>query len=840
MVICILIITAPISLAGDGMYPSVEDLGIHSGQTRTFDKYNIENYVFDIKPQGILNKGIEIVTSLASAIFQFHTFLCKGVVSILMGAFNVDLFTMFGSLVDNIIRMVETSIFYPLIQIALPITAVLVVINVVLYRFNTASRLIFSTIGALIVAFIFIKSPSTVLIKLNEVANEASGKILAGSASVITGQRVTEDDAIVNLGNVYWTMAVDKPWELIQFGSMGASASDINAFLSNSPESEEREKLATELANNGIKQFDKGRQATRFAMAAFCLIIILVVNIAIVILSALMILFQAGALVTAIIGMIVIALSLLPNIGFTPIEKWFMKLLGYITYKVAITLLLCTYFAINLGLYTSLPKYGWFFTMVLQAIVIVAVIYFRSDIFGVLTNIQTAGARLSNRLEQQESKVFRKNVAKAVASVYAVDRLANRVGEIRQQRLAKKEEAQYRPLANEFLTQKYMKEKQAAEERARKEGREVKKEDYSAFVRTTESRIEKGFTPFSEADINSTIQYMRALKREGNDPRKLLSVNPEGRSSAEIRYEQKALDQQTKQTDRDLRRRAYNNQLKLTLNTSPGPKLPTGIADKIVGEKAAKPGNTSNNYDDSFSTFSAEAQVASSNYNQYSSSTFADKTSSENVVTPGDLQGTQENSKYTLKQKRNGVRYTLDRDYIRSMVKQSTAKVGSSSDQQTIESGKPMTDGNNSVLSGSPQRRYKAKRLGKQEQIQEPINNKTSNNTISIQNSDNQRIKQEIKEHENNRIQVIHRGEKIIELHHITDVSNTVIEQDKRTEKIVQKEIRNESTSVKTSKNLNTRENKIEGITGGVNLDRRKKRLEQLTKKNVKGPDNEK
>jgi hypothetical protein len=182
------------------------------------------------------------------------------------------------------------------------------------------------------------------------------------------------------------------------------------------------------MADDDFAQFDKGGQGTRLAMAFLFLLILLVVNVALVILAALMILFQAAALFCAIAGMIVIALALLPNVGFAPIEKWFMKLLGYITYKVAVTILICTYFAINLGLYSAIPKYGWFFVMGLQAIVIIAIIYFRNDIFSVVTNIQGAGARLSNRLEQQEGKVFRQEALKVAATGYAVNRLANRVG----------------------------------------------------------------------------------------------------------------------------------------------------------------------------------------------------------------------------------------------------------------------------------------------------------------------------------------------------------------------------------------------------------------------------
>jgi hypothetical protein len=230
LVLWLVILFAPACFASDGMFPDTQDLGISSNQKKTFDDYELANYVFDIKPQSLADKPIELVTMLASVVFQLHVYLSKGVVSILMGAFNVDLFTMFGDLVDNVISMIETSVFNPLLQIALPITAIFVVVNLAIYRINTASRLILFYFSCLVVAFIFLQSPSTVLVKLNEVTNEASGAILSGTANVITGQKSTGDDAIINLGNVYWTTMVDKPWELIQFGYMGAPQQILKHF----------------------------------------------------------------------------------------------------------------------------------------------------------------------------------------------------------------------------------------------------------------------------------------------------------------------------------------------------------------------------------------------------------------------------------------------------------------------------------------------------------------------------------------------------------------------------------------------------------------------------------
>lgn len=845
LVLWMLILLAPMCLAGDGMFPDPQDLGIQSSQKKTFDDYYLENYVFDIKPQPLADKPVELVTTLASVVFQLHTYLCKGVVSILMGAFNVDLFTMFGDLIDNVIGMVEKSVFEPMIWIALPITAIFAFINMAIHRINTASRLIFSTIAVLVVAFIFMKSPSTVLVKLNELANEASGSILAGSASVITGQKVTGDDAIINLGNIYWNTMVDKPWELIEFGYMGAPQADIETFLDNTPGSDERVKLAKEWADDDFAQFDKGGQGTRLAMSFLFLLILLVINIALVILAALMIVFQAAALFCAIVGMIVIALALLPNVGFAPIEKWFMKLLGYITYKVAVTLLICTYFAINMGLYSAIPKYGWFFVMGLQAIVIIAIIYFRNDIFSVITNIQNAGARLSNRLEQQESKVFKQKALKAVATGYAVDRLASRVGEIRQHRIAQKEEKQYRPMANEYLTQKYNNEKKAAEDRARREGREVTSQDYSPFVRATDSRIEKGFNPFSESEIKSTVQYMSSLKKEGNDPRRLMSVSPEGRNAAEIRYDQKTLNQQTQQTRRELRSRALQNNTKLMLNTSPGPKLPTGIADFMAGERAARHDNPI-----SQSEPSGAKEAAAAENNNASRAQAAATTENNNVDVPEEFRG-----QFTANQSGGRVRYTMNRDYIRNMARQSVAVASDSGQTNNTNSTTNTTVGTGDDL----QKKYQATRKGNKIQLSQsgskpyenviskgPENPKevhisgsgtASSQQINLEKTDNQKMIQHVTDREENQINITHRGEKVIEIHRNTEVSNTVVEQDKRTERVIQKETRNENTHVQTQNNWkqdHNPERQRENVTGGVNPDRRKQRLEKLAEKVAK------
>lgn len=560
----------------DDMFPSSGDMGLSSSETPLYEKYDIGNYTFDMEEVGIFDKLNEVWTFLASILFQVHVMLSKAVLMLLISCFKLDLFQIFSNLLDKLIGSLNTSIFTPAMKIAIPITFIVIFFNVALHRVNTAMRMTISVICVLAAAFIFINSPSEFLGKLNEFSESASGEVLSGTAKVVNGSS-SSDNAVVNLGNTYWKVVVIRPWQIIEFGNSSAqdAESKTDKILSLSPSDDKRKEIATAESDGGNEAFSKSGQGGRIAKVLVFGLILLVVNAGVLVVSGLTALFQMGAIICALLGIIVFALALLPNFSFQSVEKWLLRTAGFVLYKVAMTTLICIYFAVVTTLYSVQNTYGWFFMSLLQALAIVAIIIFRKEIFGVIQNVGQGEGRLMNSIARERSigQTMKRAAVKTAVGAYGVKKLSDGIGQYKEQRQDKKLTKEFTPMANDYLTQKYNKEKREVDnknrtlrEKAEEAGEEFKPVEYSDFVKRTDFRMSKGFKPFDEKDINGAIGYMKSLRRQGEDPKALLTTDVVNKSDESIKYKQLQQESEVAATREHMRIRTEASKYRIKKN----------------------------------------------------------------------------------------------------------------------------------------------------------------------------------------------------------------------------------------------------------------------------------
>src|SRR5690606_6284035 len=77
--------------------------------------------------------------------------------------------------------------------------------------------------------------------------------------------------------------------------------------------------------------------------------------------------------------------------------EWVKKFIGYALVKIVIGLFLSLILAISQFLYIMAPpKSGYLLTMILQAVLILGVLWKRNDLIGLLHTVQTGEANVQN------------------------------------------------------------------------------------------------------------------------------------------------------------------------------------------------------------------------------------------------------------------------------------------------------------------------------------------------------------------------------------------------------------------------------------------------------------
>lgn len=651
----------------DQLFPSSDKMGVNSSQEKEFEKYELINYRFDTEEFDLFDIWPRSLAGMTNIVFTIHVYISRGVASLLMLCFEVDLFNSFSGFIDSIIGALQESVFNPLLSVLLVIGGIVIVFNIATRRNTTAFKVAVNILLVLTIAFAFFNSPSYFMKKVNDLSGEISGEVLKGTARVITNNRnLTADDAIVQLGNNYWNAVVRKPWELIQFGSVAEGEAKGDQFLSLPYGSEDRIDLTKkELKTNG--SFSKSGVDNRLAMVCLFGIVLLVMNIAIALLAAMGVLFQVGALLLAMMAVIVFPIALIPGFSIRVVEKWFFRTSGFMLFKIAITILISAYFAISVVLYRLSNVYGWFLMAILQIIVVIAIIIFRNQILDTITGVAKGeGAVVSAVERQKQAGEFSRKLFTKAGYIYGAKKLYSGIKDMREQRADEKMTQEYRPLAKDYLVQKYNREKKEAEKRAHAEGREVQSEDYSDFVRRTDFRIDKGFSAFDESDINSSVEYMKSLKKQGEDPRNILTTKIQGQSDNTIKYRQIAMESEARETKEKFISDKTENATKIKKNIMANRE--SELYDRKVASQVKKGkeqfGESSNAQDrdetripsnsTSYNSSEHEETVTSVNYTSNRTGMYEETNMSDNFVSNNT--GEYDETKTKVKSSSNNIR----------------------------------------------------------------------------------------------------------------------------------------------------------------------------------------
>lgn len=524
LLVIILTIDAHASNDMDGFMPSTENF-TDSSIVAVYELYDNANYSFDVEDVNGLFHPIKaaflaVANFLVSSIFGLHVMLTRFVTFILVSCYKVNIFNLIPDAINYIVAAVKRGLYDGFYELIIAAAGLFGIYKTYKGVKTSGYRILLSSVIILGLSVWFFSNPSGFGRSLNTATEFISANVLyevTKPAAEADNYRITgPDDAVVLLGNQYWDMAVMKPYEFIQYGTVGKH--DPAEFLAENPGSDRRADLV-EGYQDSLSSFTYFGQAARLVKAFLMFLIGLVYNICMLAISILIVYNQGGAMFWVCFAGLFFLFSLYPKHGLKLIMRWALETFGFLLKRIVITIGLSIYFAITIALYSLTGDYGYLTVILLNITILFFAIINHKKIFELLMGMITMDQAMVNAGMQKES--FGSKVAKGAVVAYTGKKLFNTLKESRQMHKKKSFEKGYRKKAESLLTKRYgmekeeavrnanqelMKryntEKQQAEARADERRKNVKPA-YSSFVKQAMANREMGLPLFTKEQLAS-------------------------------------------------------------------------------------------------------------------------------------------------------------------------------------------------------------------------------------------------------------------------------------------------------------------------------------------------
>lgn len=618
----------------DGFIPDISALTPKSGITAIYSQYPFANYAFDIEEgKGFIDLN-GVLNFIPNLIFLPLVLLTKMTTYMLVSCYKVNIYNIMPDAINNIVWAIKDGLFEGFYELVIVFSGVFGIYKTYQGAKTSGIKVGLSSILVFGLSTWFFLNPSALASGLNQGIEVISVKVLYEVTKVadpdMSGQIKSEDDAIVLMSNMFWEIAVNKPYELIQYGTIGKY--DPNEFLKNEPGSDVRQDLANTYAKDN-SYFTMSGVPARVAWAFVILIIGIIYNACILIIAATIAFNHFGSLVWICFAGLFFLAALYPSYGLKVLGKWAIETFGYLLKRLVITIALSIYFAIAMVIFSMANEYGLLAVLVYNIILLIFAITKYEKIYELLMGLFTGNQGMVNSGMQKESLAGK--ASKLAVTAYAGQKLYSNLKKGIEHNKQKSFEKHNKNKAVNVLTDQYNQDKQEAKRnseskltaRYQKEKEEAEKRgertnrppEYSKFVqqadqreknnlpmwtekqieenledsdlvRQVDYRISKGYTPFSDEQVKSKLNTMYKLKKEGNDPERLLYTNVEGKNGEQIKKDQIWKEQQIKDRKAQLNDDKRHNTEKIedNIESAVGPHFKAQILAKSVARKGIR------------------------------------------------------------------------------------------------------------------------------------------------------------------------------------------------------------------------------------------------------------
>jgi hypothetical protein len=270
-----------------------------------------------------------------------------------------------------------------------------------------------TTFFILMVSLAFFNSAGFVMKKLNEVSSEISQEVMG------IGLNIGNNDKSLSSENDNWNSNIEKsvkqysskatslkaadklyrvlildPYEILQYGKTDVDPERVK-YLLNLPLGSQTRNNFVELEAKGMSQFSNQKPNYMFTKAgvfqrlSFLIMLSLthlIVGIVFLIIAGAVILYQFLFVIFALFAPFVFLLALYPEWSYVAVN-WLKKFIGYLIIKVLLGVFLSLIITLSSFLYSVAPPkdYGYAWTLILQLILIVGVIWKRNELISIIT-----------------------------------------------------------------------------------------------------------------------------------------------------------------------------------------------------------------------------------------------------------------------------------------------------------------------------------------------------------------------------------------------------------------------------------------------------------------------
>lgn len=476
-----------------------------------YTEYSFSNYFLDSKLgwMDVIDKALNAINNV---LFAINILITRLTILLLQQAFNLDLLNFGLKYIGHFINSVNKATWNIFSTSFIAISAIVALFNAFIsYKRSRAWEQIFVILIVLLVAVVFFNRPVQILTQFDTVSKNISSEVLGASMLNDSHAGTNTNDDLIKVGNRLWVNHVQYPFYMLEFGSINKGEQIGHEFYSLPYGSNARNNLVSQQVNENNQMMQAGGVFLRLIMLVIYIVFTLLDFLVILLFSLAVLMYQLYPLLLISLSGVVLLICLWPGMGLAPMEKWLARIVGASLNKIIFSIILTLYLLLS-GLVYQIYASNFILQVIGMLVLFALIIFKRKDIMGMFQAIPNRDRRMAvdgaapkrdwrQRLQTLDNAVFLGSKAQQ-----AVRGIKNH-----RERSHKKK---LRGRANDFLKEKYTKEKQRADKFAHETGKDPV---YSDFVNQVDDNVERGLPLFSQDQLNDATDQLYDIKKQGGN-----------------------------------------------------------------------------------------------------------------------------------------------------------------------------------------------------------------------------------------------------------------------------------------------------------------------------------
>lgn len=354
------------------------------------DEYR-DNYYLDIMELGIFDTFTAGANGLANLLFSLEKWIVHMTCTVFYYATSVNLAEIFDVQTNEIQKSLKEQVFDSMFPLMLAFSGMWI-------AWMMLKRNSQEIINQIVKIILIVTCASLVIVHSSSVVAMVDGVTSSVSNSVMSGMTMQEDGGKnygVTTAGTLWETLIHEPWLTLEFGNYEPENKQdtIEKILSNAPLSKDRqEKIINKMVGDNPDEpeaFGKDMPMKRLPLIILYLVPLLVKCAIYAAIALLQLSFRVITILLVFIGILILMLSLVPQLGGTQlIVKWVKKIAEMQIMIVVLTFMLGFLMMIDKMLYTKVNQWGWLTVIIIQTVLAVVIFLFRDKILGFFNKVQ--------------------------------------------------------------------------------------------------------------------------------------------------------------------------------------------------------------------------------------------------------------------------------------------------------------------------------------------------------------------------------------------------------------------------------------------------------------------